>query len=411
MGKKGKKVQKPHYAWAILLACCLIQGAGLGIVNNCVGLFYVPVCEDLGFSRGNLTLYVTFQNMCCCFGMLCSQKILRKIPLQYVLAIASLLAGIPYFLLSRATRLWHWYVLGSLQGLGTAFITSLVVPIVLRQWFRRRLGMAMGVASSFAGFTGAVMSAILGVVIRNLSWRTGYALSGILLLAMTLPASLLVIRMTPGEKGLRPYGAAAEEKIPTPQKTGLYPTARDIGKAQLLQIMLLGFMAKVFCSFVSHLPAYGISVSISIVDASLLTTFCMLGNMTTKLAFGLLNDRVGAKKASNIAFCMIGGAILLLMSKVQIAMCVGAFLFGTVSMFSITQVPLIARTICDEEQYANILVAVNVASYISYSVSMSLYGYLYDWLGSYDMILLMLLGGLIVEFFQVHFLIQKKAAA
>lgn len=408
MARLSIKKQKVHYAWFILLACCLIQGAGLGIVNNCVGLFYVPICNDLGFSRGDIALYVTFQNLSCCFGMLCAKPILGKFKLRDILAVASLLAGVPYFLLSRATQLWHWYILGVTQGLGLAFITSLVVPIVLRQWFSKRLGLAMGAASSFAGLTGAVMSAVLGVVIRDLHWRMGYTLSGVVLLVMTLPVSLFVMRMNPEEKGLQPYGY--EDSPNDVKAVAASAAAKKPFPVQIIEIILLGFLAKAFCSFISHLPAYGSVVPVTIVEASLLTTFCMLGNMATKLAFGPLNDRVGSRWASDIAIGVIAVAILLLLSKGQLAMCIGAFLFGTVAMFSVTEVPLIARSIWNKAHYADAMVAINVASYLSYSFTMSIYGYLYDFWGQYDIIFVILLGLLVVEWILIHLLIRKNAS-
>ena len=37
--EKGRK--KIHYAWFILAGCCIMQGAGLGLINNCSGVFSV----------------------------------------------------------------------------------------------------------------------------------------------------------------------------------------------------------------------------------------------------------------------------------------------------------------------------------------------------------------------------------
>ena len=53
--EKGRK--KIHYAWFILAGCCIMQGASLGLINNCSGVFYSPVCQDLGFEMGKFTFY------------------------------------------------------------------------------------------------------------------------------------------------------------------------------------------------------------------------------------------------------------------------------------------------------------------------------------------------------------------
>ena len=35
--------------------CFLIQGGLLGIISNCRGIFYDPVCAELGIKLGKLT--------------------------------------------------------------------------------------------------------------------------------------------------------------------------------------------------------------------------------------------------------------------------------------------------------------------------------------------------------------------
>ena len=58
-----QKKQKMHYAWLILIACCMMQGAGLGLISNCAGVFFSPVCNDLGFEMGKFTLFRTLFTM------------------------------------------------------------------------------------------------------------------------------------------------------------------------------------------------------------------------------------------------------------------------------------------------------------------------------------------------------------
>jgi len=35
----NRKNTKFHYAWLILITCCMMQGAGLGLISNCAGVF------------------------------------------------------------------------------------------------------------------------------------------------------------------------------------------------------------------------------------------------------------------------------------------------------------------------------------------------------------------------------------
>ena len=41
-----QKKNRLHYAWFILAGCCILQGATLGLINNCAGVFYSPNVPD-----------------------------------------------------------------------------------------------------------------------------------------------------------------------------------------------------------------------------------------------------------------------------------------------------------------------------------------------------------------------------
>ena len=66
-----QKKNRLHYAWFILAGCCILQGATLGLINNCAGVFYSPICKELGFELGKLLLWRcrlwrrAFGNMMC----------------------------------------------------------------------------------------------------------------------------------------------------------------------------------------------------------------------------------------------------------------------------------------------------------------------------------------------------------
>ena len=53
------KEKKFHYAWLIFLGCCCMMAGGMACVLTTAGVFYVPVCDELGFSRGEISLMKT----------------------------------------------------------------------------------------------------------------------------------------------------------------------------------------------------------------------------------------------------------------------------------------------------------------------------------------------------------------
>lgn len=57
------KRNKIHPAWMILVACIFLQGGTIGILNNCMGLFYPSICEELGFNMGDISIFSTLQQL------------------------------------------------------------------------------------------------------------------------------------------------------------------------------------------------------------------------------------------------------------------------------------------------------------------------------------------------------------
>ena len=71
-----QKKNRLHYAWFILAGCCILQGATLGLINNCAGVFYSPICKELGFEMGKTYDVPDALLHQFCFGAaICSDKL------------------------------------------------------------------------------------------------------------------------------------------------------------------------------------------------------------------------------------------------------------------------------------------------------------------------------------------------
>ena len=351
--------------------------------------------ETFQIPMTQVTLYVTIQNFSCCFAMLFVNQAIAKFHFRRLMTAASLLVSVPALLMGFATSIWQFYVLGAIQGLGLAFTTSLIVPLILKRWFHQKLGTALGIASACCGLSGALFGSILGYVIETASWRTAYIVVGLSCLMMTLPVSLFVLRLDPADKGMKPYGYQEDAANTLSQTEG--PAKENTVWWFLPVIIFLAFIAKAMTSFVSHLPTFGTTIPLTIANVSILTSLCMLGNTGSKFLFGAMADYIGAKKTSFLALGIVAGAICLMLTKGQLATCIGAFFYGVVSFMAITGLPLVAKSVCSDKQYSKALVAMNVSSYLSMSLCVSIFSFFYDLLGRYDEIFVALLAMVAIE--------------
>lgn len=86
--RDGKLFGRYHYAFVIMVCCCLVQAFGMGLILNCGSLFYVPVCTDLGFSRSEISTYMTGYFIGTTLVTPLAGKLLSKYDTRIVMSVA-----------------------------------------------------------------------------------------------------------------------------------------------------------------------------------------------------------------------------------------------------------------------------------------------------------------------------------
>ena len=167
-------IKKIHHCWWIMISCCLIMACGLGLLFNCAGIFLVPVSETLGVGRGPLSFYLTIMNIVMTLTLPLAGKILSKHHIGHVLTICYAVNYALFASLAFANSIIHFYVVGVIMGFCSAFSMIMPVPIIINSWFKKKLGVVMGLVLAFSGIGGVVFNLIGSLVIEHYSWRIGY---------------------------------------------------------------------------------------------------------------------------------------------------------------------------------------------------------------------------------------------
>ena len=144
-----------------------------------------------------------------------------------------LLAGALFFIASMMltgimTSLWQYYLFfGVFLGIATSIFTVLPVSGV-SLWFRRHLGVAMGIVWSLQGSGVIVLLLLIGAAFSQLGMKWIFWLPGIAGGALLL----VLVRFFyngPAAIGLRPLGAGAEEPI---QRAGQGKGGDEVAKVR-----------------------------------------------------------------------------------------------------------------------------------------------------------------------------------
>ena len=195
-----------HYAWIILLACALLSAASTGVLSYFGALFVEPVTASLGIGRAEFTLYASFATVTSMCVMPVLGDIYRRFPPKSIIVAGALCGCVSMIMFATAADVSRFYFGAVLSGVCISFCGGMPIAILLNNWFEKRLGLATGIAFTGPGLVSAALSPVVAGVISSLGWRVGYALLGVLVLLGTIPVTLFLIRITPAEMGMEPYG-------------------------------------------------------------------------------------------------------------------------------------------------------------------------------------------------------------
>ena len=392
-----------HYAWFILAGCCALQGGSLGLLHNCAGVFYSPVCQELGFEMGQLSSYRMLYSVSLALAMPLAAKWLGRYPVRAVITAADAVMGGCALLMGMAQELWHWYAVGLIQGIASAFLCFIPAPILLSNWFHKKCGLAVGISAAFSGLVGMIGSAALGFIIPSFGWRAGYVFSGVLAIILILPFSLFVFRYRPEDMGLLPYGSG-EEKEEAAEEEKSEENGKKAGLSALLRqpvfYAALGAHAASTASgcLNTFLTPCGLAAGLTMTVSAMLTSLSLFGNMASKLLLGRASDSIGAVRAFllSAAIAMAGHALLL--TGISWAIPAGALLYGVTLPVSSVMVPLFCRLYWKGDAYGEAFSYISMAGMLLSSPFNALFGRLYDMTGGYSLTILVSLGLMALAF-------------
>lgn len=206
-----------YFGWNIVAAATVLTLLTVGLRLG-IGPLFLPMAQDLGFSRSLLASIVAIGMLCYGLAMPLAGWLVARKGTRFVLltGTAILLLSTVWAVQARsATGILLSF--GVLMSVGAGFTSPVALTPVISRWFNRRRGMALFFLStgSMAGI--AFMTPALGMALQHFSWQTTLLGFAALFAAITVPAALCIIRddaPADGDAPLQPSKAIAKEATP-----------------------------------------------------------------------------------------------------------------------------------------------------------------------------------------------------
>jgi MFS family permease len=313
--------------------------ATAGVQGYVAGAFYVPMTDDLGWTRAQFLYGQTLGQFFMAFvGFFIGVYVDRWGARPLMLIGASILAA-SLFLTSGISELWQWIVLrGTISMLGSALLGNLVVNITISKWFVEQRGRAIGLAAIGVSLAGVVLPPLMTWFIDDYGWRAGWRALAIGVFLLGIPAGLMM-RRQPEDLGLHPDGKSDEDMASGAGDAAIADFTNSFTRPEALRTRVLyllvaafglsslGMMTMIVLT-IPYLTDSGFSRGV----AALMVSVLAIPAAISKPVWGFMGDRWSERLSTSLSFAMNAGGLVLIISAAlahtTAVLAVGYFIVG-----------------------------------------------------------------------------------
>jgi MFS family permease len=302
-----------HYAWVIVSIIAVMQMVGAS-VRMAFGVFIDPLTATYGWGQGTVTFAYALASIVTALVSPLAGSFGDRVGARRAMMAGSVLFVIGMALTGTITEPWQLYLyFGVLLGVAQAIFLVPLIPAAMI-WYRRHLGLGMGVLMAAWGVGPALAAPILGLLIEQTGWKSTFWITGA---ASGVIMAILIafFRDQPSDKGLVPYGAQPGDAIPTQRdvdKTRIKLFARYIRETKaywnLSSIHFLGCVGHAI--IIVYIIPIAVFAGISLVAAASLLTVMSAVSVSTRLIVPILSERAGTKTTMTITYILQGVTVL-----------------------------------------------------------------------------------------------------
>ncbi|MBR2578146.1 MAG: MFS transporter [Erysipelotrichaceae bacterium] len=343
---------KKHYHWIVCIACTLLVFCNMGLCSTIITV-YLPFIEAQGISGAMGSAIISVR---CISSFICTFIValfFDRISLRSGTALATLLGAVGYIIFAAGGSIFAYYAGSVIFGIAYCFGCMIPVSLIITNWFSGKKALALGICTTGSGFSTMIFAPLMTSIITKHGLRTAFIFAAVFI-AVCAAVTFTLIRNTPEDLSLKPYGTAetAKEVRYSDRKHG--PTGFEYFIMAVMMIVM-GGAAIGYSSHISILiTTNGYSHETAALSVSLFGVMLIIG----KLIFGQVADRLRALKTSAIFLCtfVVGCLPSIFMDGKNMLMCFALpVLLGLGSPVYTIGPSLWSADLASKEYYAKVL--------------------------------------------------------
>ena len=306
-----------HYAWVVVGTGTLLRVTA-NFVSQAFAVILVVLQQDFAWGVTAIVLAQVFRSVFNAMFSPVAGWVGDRYGARRCLLVAAALYVVGMLLLSTISQLWQLYLYYSvLLGLAQALF-AVNIPTTVAAWFKRKLGVAVGIQQSIGGMGASVTAPALALLLSRMDWPVAFwiiaIVGGVIIFSL-----LAFFHSEPADRGLKPLGATDDDPAPAPADRA---TAKLRSKVFLQHarrtrafwnLPLIHFLGCVGHSIVIwHVVFFATTRGVSLSSAAWIVTLYTITSVSSRLFIPILADRWGAKAAMVVPYFLQGVTVLLL---------------------------------------------------------------------------------------------------
>jgi len=363
------------YAWLRLAAAVLLSTlGGVGMWSVVVTLPAAQV--QFAVDRGAASLPFTLTMFGFAAGGVMMGRFADKFGVVAPVVLGSVMLGIGYVAVGYAATLWQYALAqGVLIALFGCSATFGPLMADTSMWFTRRRGIAVSICASGNYLAGTVWPPIIQHSIQSVGWRQTHIGIGIFCVVTMLPLALMLRRKTPA------FATGTASHIQQNGQGGL-------GMAPNTLMTLLVIAGVCCCVAMSmpqvHIVAYCGDLGYGVTRGAEMLSLMLGFGIVSRLAFGLIADRIGGLRTLMLGSVLQGTALVLyLMFNGLTSLYVVSALFGLFQGGIIPAYAMIVREYFPAREAGTRVGLVLMATLLGMALGGWMSGAIFDLTGSY----------------------------
>jgi MFS family permease len=307
-----------HYAWSIVAVGTVLRVTA-NFVSQAFAVILVVLQQDFAWAVTTIILAQVFRSIISAVLSPAAGWMGDRYGVRRTLLVAAILYVAGMLLLSSISQAWHLYLYYSLL-LGVAqALFAVNIPTTVAAWFKKRLGLAVGIQQSLGGMGSAVTAPALALLLTEVEWQVAFwiipVVGGVIIFAL-----LAVFHGEPADRGMRPYGTEESESTPpvpsdpainkVRSKVLLQHARRTTAFWNLIVIHHLGCVGHSIVMW--HIVFFATTLGMGLGPAAWIVTAYTLSSVGSRFFTPILADHFGAKWVMAMAYFSQGIAVALL---------------------------------------------------------------------------------------------------